>query len=142
MKKKILLVLGVVGLMLTGGTTTANVVLTTPEAVKAELGGPGTIDYDQIRTVSVRVIPATNTVILELEIFASSDSAQPAYDGTYRIDANDSKATLEISRIGFERGVTLNPGQVAAVAADIAEHVANVENSMTQFGMVVGTQQP
>lgn len=140
--KRTLLSLGIVALVFFSGTTSANVVLTTPEAVRSELGGSGTVSYDQIRTISIQVVPATNTVIMQFEIFASSDPALPPYRGTYRVDANISKASLEIPRTGFETAKTLNPGQVSSVVASISAHVVNVETSMTQFGMVDGTQQP
>ncbi len=139
MKKLAVIVLvGTIGL---AGGAVADIVLTLPESVRSELGAATTVNYDRIRTLSVRVEPGSDILVANIEIFASSDAAQPAYRGTYTVDANAGTATLRIDRLGFETGLTLSPGQRTAVITNIDQHRDNVENSMISFGVVDGTQQ-
>ena len=76
---------------------------------------------------------------MNFELFASSDAARPAYRGRYSVQG--SVAEVEIAELGFNTGLTLGAGQVAAVASAIASHVAQVEGSLVSFGLVDGVQQ-
>ena len=129
------LVLGVVA------SASADIVLTIPESVRSEIGGTGTVEYDKIRTVSIRVDPQNNILIANVEIFASSDNAQPAYAGTYAVDTGAATARLEIPGLGFQTGLTLSPPQVTSVINAIDAFRDDVEGSTISFGVVDGTQE-
>ena len=128
-------------LLFVSGAVLGDVLLTIPEAVRSEIGGTGTVNYDKIRTISIEVRPGDNTVVARIEIFASSDAAQPAYAGTYTLDATASTAKLEIPGLGFQTGLTLSGAQATSVIDSIDAHRDNVEDSMISFGVVDGTQQ-
>lgn len=147
MKRRALSLLSILALLLIVplfglvGAAVADVVLTTPEAVRSELGGSSTVNYDRIRTLSISVNPVSDTVTASFELYASSDAARPPFRGTYRVDATASTASIEIERLGVETGLTLTGPQAAATVTFIDDFVATVEGSMDTFGLVAGTQQ-
>jgi len=128
-------------LLLLAAPAAADIVLTVPEAVRSEIGGSGTVNYDRIRTLNISVDPQANVMEAQIEIYASSDNAQPAYRGTYSVDADAQTARLEIPSLGFQTGLTLTPAQATTVINAIDDHRDNIENSMIAFGVVAGTQQ-
>jgi len=136
---RIILVVAV--LLLACTSVGADIVLTIPESVRSEIGGTGTVNYDKIRTVSIRVDPQSNILIADVEIFASSDNAQPAYAGTYAVDTGSSTARLEIPGLGFQTGLTLSGAQVTSVINAIDAFRDDVEGSTISFGVVDGTQE-
>ena len=131
----------ILALLLLATPAVADIVLTIPESVRSEIGGPGTVEYDKIRTISIEVRPQDNTVIANVEIFASSDAAQPVYRGTYTVDANAPTAHLQIPGLGFQTGLTLTGPQATGVTNSIDSHRDNIEDSMVLFGVVDGTQE-
>lgn len=131
----------ILALLLFAAPAFADIVLTIPEAVRSEIGGTGTVNYDKIRTISIRVDPQDNILVADVEIFASSDAAQPAYRGTYAVDTASSTARLEIPGLGFQTGLTLSGAQVASVVSAIDAFRDDVEGSMISFGVVDGTQE-
>lgn len=121
--------------------TLANVVLTTPESVRSEIGGGATVTYEEIRTSSICVSPVGNTMSMQFELFDAQDAARPPFNGTYFVNADALVASLRIDGIGFETGKTLTAGQATAAINVINSHVDTVEGSMVSFGLVDGTQQ-
>ena len=121
------------------GGVSAEVVLTIPEAVPSQLGGNATVDYDRVRTLSIMVSPVDNSVVMQFELYASSDAARPPFPGTYIV--RNGVASIEVEGVRKHTGVTLTNPQNNSVANAIDSHVAQVENSMISFGLVPGVQQ-
>jgi hypothetical protein len=132
-----LVLLGVLAALLTG-TAVAEITLTTPEAVRSEVGGTATVNYDRIRILTITCSPDGDTVVAAFELFASSDAARPPYRGTYRVDATATTASIEIPGLGINTGITLSGPQAANVVAFIDDLVGTIEGSMDTFGLVDG----
>jgi hypothetical protein len=128
-------------LLLFAAPVVGDVVLTIPELVRSEVGGPDTVAYDRIRTISVEVTPSGNFISMQFELFVFGDNSKPPYAGTYEIDVDGLIAYIRIDRLNFDTGVNLTPPQATAIINQINDHVANVEDSMITLGVVDGTQQ-
>jgi|GEM_PF-5063699 len=135
MKKTII----TVALILVAGVVLANVVFTTPELVRSEIGGSGVAAYDQIRTLSIRIDPVNGSIDHRFEVFDSTDAARPAFPGQYTVSGGT--AELRVDDVGLRSGLTLSAGQQTAVQSAIDSYVAQVEGSMISFGLVDGVQQ-
>lgn len=119
----------------------ANIALTIPEEVRSEVGGTATITYDEIRTTQICVRPDNSTVAVQFELFDVQDAARPPFFGTYNLDTDAATADFTIEGLGIFLGKTLTGPQVDGVNDFIVAHVATVEQSMIDFGVVDGTQQ-
>lgn len=127
--------------LLIAAPAAADIVLTVPEAVRAEIGAATTVNYDRIRVTNISTNPQDNSVNVSFELFVSSDGARPALRGQYSISVNDSSARIQVEGLGIDTGVTLNAGQRTTVISNVDQHRDNVENSMISFGLVDGSQQ-
>lgn len=116
------------------------ITLTTPIAVKSQIGGSATVNYDKLFFSRIEYNPETLHINATFKVVSTATPEMNPITGTLDIDVATGKFSCESSQLDFYRRINLSAGQKTQVTTVIRDAQNVLEASLITLGVAAGNQ--
>jgi len=114
------------------------ITLTNPILIKNQIGGDGTVAYNKLVLLPLRMYPGQGKVDATVELTSTANPSMPPIRGSLTIDGP--LVRVEVERVNLYLGVQMSAGQQASLATIIANAQNALEAGLVNLGVVAGAQ--